>query len=145
MFFKKTYYDEKGNAISVVLECDKCGKLIEINNKSNVFSEIKNDSCIVINGEKIKCNRCNNNCQNGLIRYKTKKDSGNFEVIHVNNIAQANAQAQEWLNKPKCPTCGSTNIQKISGASKAIGFVAFGLLSKNARSQFKCNNCGYKW
>ena len=60
-------------------------------------------------------------------------------------IAQANAQAQDWLNKPKCPTCGSTNIQKISGASKAIGFVAFGLLSKNARSQFKCNNCGYKW
>lgn len=60
-------------------------------------------------------------------------------------IAQANAQAQDWLNKPKCPTCGSTNIQKISGASKAIGFVAFGLLNKNARSQFKCNNCGYKW
>ncbi len=48
-------------------------------------------------------------------------------------------------NKPKCPTCGSTNITKISTTSKVAGAVAFGLFSKTAKSQFKCNNCGYKW
>lgn len=47
--------------------------------------------------------------------------------------------------KPKCPTCSSTNITKISTTSKVAGAVAFGLFSKTARSQFKCNNCGYKW
>lgn len=46
---------------------------------------------------------------------------------------------------PKCPTCGSTNIQQISTASKYIGAALFGIFSKTARSQFKCNSCGYKW
>ena len=48
-------------------------------------------------------------------------------------------------NQPKCPTCGSTNIQKISATSKIGGAFMFGWFSKTARSQFKCNNCGYKW
>ena len=46
---------------------------------------------------------------------------------------------------PRCPTCGSANIEKISFASKAFGATMFGLLSKTATSQFKCRNCGYKW
>lgn len=55
-------------------------------------------------------------------------------------------QAEETeISKPKCPTCSSTNITKISTTSKVAGAVAFGLFSKTARSQFKCNNCGYKW
>ncbi len=48
-------------------------------------------------------------------------------------------------NVPKCPTCSSTNIEKISSFDKAAGAVMFGLFSKTARSQFKCKNCGYKW
>ena len=48
-------------------------------------------------------------------------------------------------SKPKCPTCGSPNIQKISATKKAMGAFGFGLLSKTARSQFECKNCGYKW
>lgn len=54
-------------------------------------------------------------------------------------------QTQERLNLPKCPTCSSTNIEKISSFDKAAGAVMFGLFSKTARSQFKCRNCGYKW
>lgn len=53
--------------------------------------------------------------------------------------------SQAQISSPKCPTCGSTNIKKISGTSKAVGAVAFGLFSKTAKSQFKCKNCGYKW
>ena len=48
-------------------------------------------------------------------------------------------------NLPKCPTCGSTNIEKISSFDKAAGAVMFGLFSKTAKSQFKCRKCGYKW
>lgn len=47
--------------------------------------------------------------------------------------------------KPKCPTCGSSNIEKISVGSKIVGAGLFGIFSKTARSQFKCNDCGYKW
>lgn len=52
---------------------------------------------------------------------------------------------KQLASKAKCPTCGSTDISKISVASRAIGATAFGLFSKTARSQFKCNHCGYKW
>lgn len=48
-------------------------------------------------------------------------------------------------NIPKCPTCQSTNIKKISTLSKVAGASMFGLFSKTARSQFQCINCGYKW
>lgn len=54
-------------------------------------------------------------------------------------------QLREEQNLPKCPTCSSTNIEKISSFDKAAGAVMFGLFSKTARSQFKCKNCGYKW
>ena len=47
--------------------------------------------------------------------------------------------------KPKCPMCGSSNIEKISVGSKIVGAGLFGIFSKTARNQFKCNNCGYKW
>lgn len=52
---------------------------------------------------------------------------------------------QPQPNIPKCPTCGSTNIKKISSLSRAAHGYAFGLFSKTARSQFECKNCSYKW
>ena len=60
-------------------------------------------------------------------------------------IYQVNAQAQEWLNKPKCPTCGSTNIKKIGGIERGASIAAFGIFSKKINKTFKCNNCGYTW
>ena len=48
-------------------------------------------------------------------------------------------------NKPKCPTCGSINIQKISASAKLGGTMMFGIFSKTAKSQWKCRNCGSKW
>ena len=48
-------------------------------------------------------------------------------------------------NTPKCPTCGSTNIEKISTAKKAIGFVAVGIFSSNFGKTMHCKQCGYKW
>lgn len=46
---------------------------------------------------------------------------------------------------PTCPTCQSTNVQKISVGSKAVGGFFFGLFSSDVRNTMKCNNCGYKW
>lgn len=48
--------------------------------------------------------------------------------------------------KPKCPTCGSENVNKISSANKFTSIVAFGLFAiGKINKHFKCNNCGYKW
>lgn len=46
---------------------------------------------------------------------------------------------------PKCPTCGSEKIHKLSAATRGVSLGLFGLASKTARSQFVCENCGYKW
>lgn len=51
----------------------------------------------------------------------------------------------EGSNIPQCPTCHSYNVDRISDLSRGIHAAAFGLFSSTARSQFKCNNCGYKW
>lgn len=52
---------------------------------------------------------------------------------------------QKNKNIPKCPTCGSNNIVKISNIKKITHTYIFGFLSKTSRSQFCCKNCGYKW
>ena len=59
--------------------------------------------------------------------------------------AYNNALAKELLNKPKCPTCGSHNVEKISFTQKAAGGIMFGLFSSDIRNTMHCKNCGYKW
>lgn len=46
---------------------------------------------------------------------------------------------------PKCPTCGSADVEKISTTSKVVGGAMFGLFSSNVRNTMHCKNCGYKW
>lgn len=48
-------------------------------------------------------------------------------------------------NRPKCPTCGSTNIEKISATRKVVGGAMFGLFSSDIRNSMHCKNCGCKW
>ena len=61
----------------------------------------------------------------------------NNELLENDKVKQANV--------PKCPTCGSSNIKRVSGTSKAVSVVMFGLLSQKVKKQFRCNNCGYEW
>lgn len=48
-------------------------------------------------------------------------------------------------NIPKCPTCGSTRVEKISLGKKVVGGAMFGLFSSNVRKTMHCKNCGHKW
>lgn len=88
------------------------------------------------------CDKCG--CKEYL-----EADNDYEKVLICKNCANGYVVEQKkirpQLNNPKCPTCGSTNIEKISATSKAVGAVAFGLFSKTAKSQYKCKNCGYKW
>ena len=60
-------------------------------------------------------------------------------------IAHNNQVATEALNKPKCPTCSSQNLKKISTTSKAVNTIAFGIFGTKRNKTFHCNNCGYEW
>lgn len=55
---------------------------------------------------------------------------------------QQQSQSQPQI---KCPTCGSTNVQKIGSGERAASIFGFGLFSRKARKTFKCNSCGYMW
>ena len=60
-------------------------------------------------------------------------------------IAHNNAVARELLNKPKCPTCQSTNLKKISTTSKVVNTAVWGIFGTKRHKTFHCNNCGYEW
>lgn len=54
---------------------------------------------------------------------------------------------QEQANQPKCPTCGSTDIKKITLTKKVVKTAAFGMLGAmdDAGKTYKCGNCGSKF
>jgi len=133
MFFDKAYFDENGNPSEVDVICNKCGKILEIED-INIFQKIYNDYCIVKESEKIICSSCSN-IGMGTIKYK---QNYNLEAS-ITNKGNSN------LNIPKCITCGSTNVQKISSGKKVLGGIAFGLFSSDVRNTMCCNNCGCKW
>lgn len=60
-------------------------------------------------------------------------------------IAYNNAVARSWQNKPKCPTCGSTNIKSISALNRGVSVAVLGIFSKKINKSFECRNCGYTW
>lgn len=77
--------------------------------------------------------------------YKPTKDEIEKRDERILQMMIKNNQQHQEKNAPKCPTCGSLNIEKITVGSKVVGAAIFGLFSKTARSQFRCKNCGYKW
>lgn len=48
-------------------------------------------------------------------------------------------------NIPRCLTCQSTDIKKISGLSKAGSVAMWGIFSRKIHKQWHCNNCGSEW
>lgn len=46
---------------------------------------------------------------------------------------------------PKCPTCGSPKIHKISTASKVASVALVGIFSRKVHKQWHCDNCGSEW
>ncbi len=66
---------------------------------------------------------------------------------YVNNPYYREAYNEHYspTNTPKCPTCQSTNIQKIGKLEHAASVGVFGIFSKKINKTFKCDNCGYSW
>lgn len=66
------------------------------------------------------------------------------KVLYLQTKQQESSRTQTDT-RPKCPTCGSTNIEKISLTKKAVGGFMFGILSSDVRKTMHCKKCGYKW
>ena len=78
---------------------------------------------------------------------KLKKENIVEFQLKMSQFKQQNQQnvSQQPTNVPKCPTCGSTNIKKISGTRRWLGVGLFGIASSDVGKTRECNDCGYKW
>lgn len=76
-----------------------------------------------------------------------EKDPIEFQLklaqFKATTVQQESATQQQ--NVPKCPTCGSTNIKKISAGSRWLSTGLFGISSGKMGKSMECRNCGYKW
>ena len=79
-----------------------------------------------------------------LLQLERQKASKYIDYTSFHNeIPINNLQQQTCI--PKCPTCGSTNIQKISGTKRWLSTGLFGIASSDVGKSMVCKNCGYKW
>ena len=60
-------------------------------------------------------------------------------------LRQASLDKQREQNKPKCPTCGSTNVKRISTLNRAVSIGVFGLFSSKIGKNYECLHCKAKW
>lgn len=137
--------------------CDKCGHILGVpanltNHKCGgklIPLELEHDDYITL---------CKVWSSGAEIDYTVHWDLYNAMVELKNNDiieynlkmsqfrTQVNQQKQQQeSNTPKCPTCGSANLKRISASTKIASVELFGLLSTKRSKTFHCNNCGYEW
>jgi hypothetical protein len=71
---------------------------------------------------------------------QARQDSLN---IKANNYSKKLEEVQ--INIPKCPTCQSVDVKKISVISKTGSVALWGVFSQKVKKQWHCNNCGSEW
>lgn len=79
---------------------------------------------------------------------KKKHELGKFQKELVEKYYAENPDKRPKPQpKPKCPTCGTENIRKISDAERGANAFMFGLMGNKRKCQFECinPNCKYKW
>lgn len=79
-----------------------------------------------------------------ILRYDTLQPEYDNEYWERINTHTINKQSEQ-SNIPKCPTCGSTNISKISTLNRMVSTGLFGLASSKIGKTHKCNLCGTMW
>ena len=58
---------------------------------------------------------------------------------------QAEIEAAKPKYVPKCPTCGSPDLEKIGTASKVLDVAFWGFASGKVKKTYHCNNCDYEF
>lgn len=115
-------------------ECFQCGSpLIDTCfnfDECVIISHISTDTSFIKAMDQLK--------QDNPIEFQLKMAQFKNQVQQQKSVASSS-------NKPKCPTCGSTNIKKISGTKRWLSTGLFGLASSNIGKSMYCQNCGYKW
>lgn len=54
-------------------------------------------------------------------------------------------KASSSTSQPKCPTCGSTNVNPISTTKRIASGLTLGIFSSSFGKSYECRDCKYKW
>lgn len=77
---------------------------------------------------------------------RAQKDFEKFQKEELSKKKmQKEMEEYRQKNAPKCPMCGSINIEKISTTSRAVSVAAVGLASGKIGKQYKCKKCKHMW
>lgn len=152
-----------------LIKCSECGK--EVSDRATTCPHcgcpmIAENHC-VINGLDVDCSFIFNNEYDQEIKELIMMEKTNLDLQIIEKIVYEwstqgkippvfNGKVSTWeednkrilskqSNTPKCPTCGSTNIQKISGTKRWLSAGLFGLASSDVGKSMVCKSCGYKW
>ena len=130
------YYEFIRDDIYVCPICNS--KLIDTTitgDKYLAIINIFNDNSFILSMIKLK--------QDDIIEFQSRMSQFKIQIQQQQQIKEKQNSSTSSL--PKCPTCQSTNIEKISLTKKAVGGALFGLFSSDVRKTMHCKNCGAKW
>lgn len=130
-----TYICKRDN-IGIIAKCSICNRRVDIEN-DNLIDYNKADNNYEFSFKyPVKCE-----CGSSYIKIKLP-----VEIKHDNNNNIQKTTSKTNVNIPKCPTCGSPKIGKISAANKVGAAAVFGVFSVGHLSKtYQCYNCKYKW
>ena len=77
-----------------------------------------------------------------------KKEQEEYLLKLLNkNFKKMGIDQDHQIYTPKCPICGSSNINKITLTNRAVKTAAFGVFGamNDAGKTYKCGNCGSKF
>lgn len=123
-------------------ECECGGKLIPMELEHDDYITLCEATTSVKNTDL----RVNWDLYNAMVELK-KNDIIEYNLKMSQFRTQVNQQKQQQESSvPKCPTCGSTNLKKISGLSKAGSVALWGVFAAGRTSKtWHCNKCGAEW
>ena len=138
---------------NIVYFCQSCGKVefhsrkiqrIKCPDCGSVFVPTKNKWCDGISKEQYDNMLLNNEWEDYIIEHYSRFYLYAIQLKKQHELKNFEPNA-EFI--PKCPTCGCTEIRKISATEKAVNIGIFGLLGNKRKYQFECLNpaCKYKW
>lgn len=79
-----------------------------------------------------------------ICKYHFSNEYGHIEKTSKTH-KNGTSNPTENINIPRCPTCGSTNVEPISHLRKLGGLLTIGLASKSVGKTYRCLDCKYYW
>ena len=76
----------------------------------------------------------------------SQRIAGETSDVMARPRTTSNSQTEVPVGVPRCPTCGSTNIRRITGGRKAARVAMIGVFAApKAMKSYECLNCRARW